>query len=75
MPERRVGVILHGITGRMGYNQHLVRSICAIREQGGVGSPTARARSSIRSWSGAARTNSPRSRASMALRGSPPISR
>src|SRR5258707_11091153 len=27
---------MHGITGRMGYNQHLVRSIVAIREQGGV---------------------------------------
>src|SRR6202034_3533786 len=27
---------MHGITGRMGYNQHLVRSILAIREQGGV---------------------------------------
>src|SRR5580658_4416764 len=27
---------MHGITGRMGYNQHLVRSIVAIRDQGGV---------------------------------------
>ncbi|HVW92900.1 MAG TPA: Gfo/Idh/MocA family oxidoreductase [Devosia sp.] len=27
---------MHGITGRMGYNQHLVRSILAIREQGGI---------------------------------------
>src|SRR5271154_4074024 len=27
---------MHGVTGRMGYNQHLVRSILAIREQGGV---------------------------------------
>jgi predicted dehydrogenase len=33
---RRVGVILHGVTGRMGQNQHLVRSILAIRGQGGV---------------------------------------
>jgi len=33
---QRVGIIMHGITGRMGYNQHLVRSILAIREQGGV---------------------------------------
>jgi len=31
-----VGVILNGVTGRMGTNQHLVRSILAIREQGGV---------------------------------------
>src|SRR5271154_5812811 len=27
---------MHGVTGRMGYNQHLVRSIVAIRDQGGV---------------------------------------
>jgi predicted dehydrogenase len=27
---------LHGVTGRMGYNQHLVRSILAIRDQGGI---------------------------------------
>jgi predicted dehydrogenase len=36
MGERRLGLIMHGITGRMGYNQHLVRSILAIRDQGGV---------------------------------------
>jgi predicted dehydrogenase len=33
---RRIGIIMHGVTGRMGYNQHLVRSIVAIRDQGGV---------------------------------------
>src|SRR2546427_6907584 len=27
---------MNGVTGRMGLNQHLVRSIVAIREQGGV---------------------------------------
>jgi predicted dehydrogenase len=36
MRERRVGVIMNGVTGRMGLNQHLVRSILAIRKQGGV---------------------------------------
>src|ERR1700676_497014 len=36
MAIRRLGLIMHGVTGRMGYNQHLVRSICAIRDQGGV---------------------------------------
>jgi predicted dehydrogenase len=36
VPNRRIGIIMHGITGRMGYNQHLVRSIAAIRDQGGV---------------------------------------
>jgi predicted dehydrogenase len=30
---------MHGVTGRMGYNQHLVRSILAIRDQGGVTLP------------------------------------
>ena len=33
---QRIGVILNGVTGRMGTNQHLQRSIVAIREQGGV---------------------------------------
>ena len=32
----KVGVIMNGVTGRMGTNQHLIRSICAIRKQGGV---------------------------------------
>jgi len=36
MRERRVGIIMNGVTGRMGLNQHLVRSILAIRVQGGV---------------------------------------
>ncbi|WIY53066.1 Gfo/Idh/MocA family oxidoreductase [Devosia sp. YIM 151766] len=36
MAEQRVGIIMHGVTGRMGYNQHLVRSILAIRDQGGI---------------------------------------
>jgi predicted dehydrogenase len=36
MSEKRVGIIMHGVTGRMGMNQHLVRSILEIRKQGGV---------------------------------------
>jgi predicted dehydrogenase len=36
MRERRVGIILNGVTGRMGLNQHLIRSILAIRNQGGL---------------------------------------
>jgi predicted dehydrogenase len=36
MSERRIGIIMHGVTGRMGTNQHLVRSILEIRKQGGV---------------------------------------
>jgi predicted dehydrogenase len=39
MAVKRVGLIMHGITGRMGLNQHLVRSIVAIRDQGGVTLP------------------------------------
>jgi predicted dehydrogenase len=31
-----VTVIVNGVTGRMGYRQHLVRSLLAIREQGGL---------------------------------------
>jgi predicted dehydrogenase len=33
---RRVGIVMNGVTGRMGMNQHLIRSILAIRAQGGV---------------------------------------
>lgn len=36
MKTRKIGIILNGVTGRMGANQHLVRSILAIRGQGGV---------------------------------------
>jgi predicted dehydrogenase len=36
MTTHRVGIIMNGVTGRMGKNQHLLRSICAIIEQGGV---------------------------------------
>ena len=35
MVTRTVGVVMNGVTGRMGYRQHLVRSVLAIREQGG----------------------------------------
>ena len=33
---KKIGIIMNGVTGRMGTNQHLIRSILAIREQGGV---------------------------------------
>ncbi|MBX3587094.1 MAG: Gfo/Idh/MocA family oxidoreductase [Ramlibacter sp.] len=36
MPVQKLGIIMHGVTGRMGMNQHLIRSIVAIRNQGGV---------------------------------------
>jgi predicted dehydrogenase len=31
-----IGIVLNGVTGRMGYRQHLVRSLLAIREEGGL---------------------------------------
>ncbi|MFO7974351.1 MAG: Gfo/Idh/MocA family oxidoreductase [Candidatus Hydrogenedentota bacterium] len=36
MKTHTLGIIMNGVTGRMGTNQHLVRSILAIRAQGGV---------------------------------------
>jgi predicted dehydrogenase len=36
MNVRRIGIIMNGVTGRMGANQHLARSISAIIAQGGV---------------------------------------
>jgi predicted dehydrogenase len=31
-----IGIVMNGVTGRMGYRQHLVRSLLAIRESGGL---------------------------------------
>jgi predicted dehydrogenase len=39
MADRRLGLIMNGVTGRMGKNQHLIRSILAISNQGGVRLP------------------------------------
>ncbi|MDN8547796.1 Gfo/Idh/MocA family oxidoreductase [Microbacterium sp. NM3R9] len=36
---REIGIIMNGVSGRMGYRQHLVRSILAIRDQGGIELP------------------------------------
>ncbi len=36
MDVRTIGIIMNGVTGRMGTNQHLIRSIKAIVEQGGI---------------------------------------
>ena len=36
MSRRRLGIIMNGVTGRMGTNQHLVRSVLEIMKQGGV---------------------------------------
>ena len=36
METRKIGIVMNGVTGRMGTNQHLIRSILAIIKQGGV---------------------------------------
>jgi predicted dehydrogenase len=36
MQQHRIGIIMNGVTGRMGTNQHLLRSIAEIMKQGGV---------------------------------------
>ena len=36
MKEHQIGIIMNGVTGRMGTNQHLLRSIAEIINQGGV---------------------------------------
>lgn len=36
MKQHKVGIIMNGVTGRMGTNQHLLRSIVEIIKQGGV---------------------------------------
>lgn len=39
MATQTMGVVMNGVTGRMGYRQHLLRSVLAIRDQGGVELP------------------------------------
>lgn len=36
MKQHTIGIIMNGVTGRMGTNQHLLRSIASIIQQGGV---------------------------------------
>jgi len=36
MQTHRVGIIMNGVTGRMGSNQHLLRAVAAIRQAGGL---------------------------------------
>ncbi|WP_018348290.1 Gfo/Idh/MocA family protein [Longispora albida] len=33
---KKISILMNGVTGRMGYRQHLVRSVLAIRDQGGL---------------------------------------
>lgn len=39
MAQRPIGIIMNGVTGRMGRNQHLLRSILAIRQDDGLPLP------------------------------------
>jgi predicted dehydrogenase len=36
MSRRDIRIAMNGVTGRMGYRQHLVRSVLALRDQGGI---------------------------------------
>ena len=39
MPDQTYRILMNGVTGRMGYRQHLLRSILAIRDDGGIPLP------------------------------------
>lgn len=39
MSSQPLRIVMNGVTGRMGYRQHLVRSILALREEGGLPRP------------------------------------
>ena len=39
MATRTFRIVMNGVTGRMGYRQHLLRSILAIRDEGGISAP------------------------------------
>ena len=39
MAAKSIGIIMNGVTGRMGMNQHLLRSIVPIMKQGGIRGP------------------------------------
>ena len=39
MPDQTFRILMNGVTGRMGYRQHLLRSILAIRDDGGIPLP------------------------------------
>ena len=36
MKTHKIGIIMNGVTGRMGTNQHLIRSLAAIIAEGGL---------------------------------------
>lgn len=50
MKRRTIKIAMNGVTGRMGYRQHLVRSLLALREQEGSISATAPCCGRSRCW-------------------------
>ena len=36
MKKHKIGIIMNGVTGRMGTDQHLIRSLSAIINEGGI---------------------------------------
>ena len=61
MTRKVINVALNGVTGRMGYRQHLERSLLSIRARAASRSRTARAIYPSRSWSGGGTTGCARS--------------
>jgi hypothetical protein len=67
-------IAMNGVTGRMGYRQHLVRSILPLRDDGGVELPDGSRVGISRSWSGATPTGSAGSPTRTASPSGPPMS-
>jgi hypothetical protein len=74
MATRNVRIVMNGVTGRMGYRQHLLRSVLAIRDDGGSRCPTAAACRWSPSWSVATTPSWPASRGRTTSLTSPPTS-
>ena len=51
MTRKVINVALNGVTGRMGYRQHLERSLLSIRAQGGITLADGTASAPSQSWS------------------------
>ena len=60
MATRRIGIIMHGATSRIGTTQHLLNSLLPIRAEGGLPLANGDRLCPTRSWSAAAPTSSRR---------------
>ena len=72
MDVRRLRIAMNGVTGRMGYRQHLVRSVLAIRDAGGFPLADGTGWSRSRSWWAGTGPSSARWPGSTASRPGPP---